>query len=215
MAKSNDSDYFNCYHPANYQSRALTSKSVDPHGLEANDPFEPNVTLAVNTLWSFDFIALVDFFHESRCLFYYRLGSGAPEKAVAYLNGQCQCDTRTVGRNDVHVKHYEVGRRFILRTLPQVTLTKLKYLIEVDTKIYVLALREFMAEIAWLESPSAFGRRVLCDSSLEKVEQELEYLRGGGFSVTDLYHHFRRANISYGQIGQSAASLGPSTNNLD
>jgi hypothetical protein len=54
-------------------------------------------------------------------------------------------------------------------------------------QIYTTALRNFMAEMAWLESDSALGRRVLCPIVLERWEPELAYLDGGTFNVTQLY----------------------------
>lgn len=183
----NSTDFYGCYHPANYQSRALTSQSWNPHGLDADGHFEPNETLARNTLLSFDFIALVEFFHESRCLFYYRLGLDAPVSAAEYLEKQCQCDTISSGLSDVHVKHHDLGRRSVLNTLQPVTLEKIMDLTRMDTKIYIMALRGFMADIAWLESTSALGRRVLCDSSLDRLQSELAYLERDKFSVTGVY----------------------------
>ena len=58
------------------------------------------------------------------------------------------------------------------------------FLTEVDAQLYKLALGEFMAKIAWLESDAALGRRVLCDDVLDRWEPELAYMN---VSVTELY----------------------------
>ena len=44
-----------------------------------------------------------------------------------------------------------------------------------------------MDEIAWLESESALGRRVMCGDTLRRVGPELSYLDGGDFNVTKVY----------------------------
>lgn len=176
-------DYYNCYHPANFQSRALASRAHGPRGVE-EDPVKPDVNLATETYWNFDFVALVEFFHESQCLFYYRLGSSAPARATSYLEYNCQCHHRVEKDNTEHVTHHELGHRSVLRDLPPYTLSKVEELTEIDTKIYITALWEFMVEIAWLESESALGRRVLCNSSLKKMESELAYLH---FNVSEVY----------------------------
>ena len=48
-------------------------------------------------------------------------------------------------------------------------------LTRIDVAIYNIALRQFMGEIAWLESKAALGRRVLCDDVLKPLEPELSY----------------------------------------
>mmetsp|Transcript_29582 Transcript_29582/g.62843 ORF Transcript_29582/g.62843 Transcript_29582/m.62843 type:complete len:413 (-) Transcript_29582:1406-2644(-) len=179
--------YYNCYHPANYQSRALTSHHVNPHGVD-NHQHRPNLTLAEETYRDFDFVASADFVHESRCLLYYRLGPDAPANTVSYLNTACNCNNQS-GVDDVHVSHHALGHRATLRDLPPRTLSKIENLTQIDTEIYITALKDFIARIAWLESKSALGRRVLCDSILEKWEPELAYLN---LSVTELYNGVRK-----------------------
>lgn len=193
-------DRFGFYHPANFQARYLTAKeTIDDkghhwaHGVEVlpeEYQFEPDLELAMATYWKFDFVALAEFFHESRCLFYYRLGmdrEDAHANATLYLNDKCRCPRPDDGDKDIHVAHHDVGKRSILRDLPESTLSKVDRLTRIDVQIYVMALRQFMDEVAWLESEHALGRRVLCDESLERMRGELAYLAGGQLNVTDMY----------------------------
>lgn len=173
-------DMYRCYHPANYQSRALTSKSKDPHGVDQSNlnRFEPNATTALRTYWEMDFVAITEFTHESRCMMYYRLGPNAPLKALLYLDNLCTCHPKKQSQSiePVHIIHHVLGHRSTLRDLPQNVLSKIEELTAIDSQIYIIALKEFISEIAWLESNSALGRRVLCDDVLEKKEPELAYL---------------------------------------
>jgi hypothetical protein len=103
----NNTHYYNCYHPANFQSRALTSDRRDIHS--GRGGLNPNMTLAMNTYKDLDFVALVEFVHESQCMLYYRLGDKAPPAAISYLSKSCHCekqheDHRT--NETVHV-HYD------------------------------------------------------------------------------------------------------------
>ncbi|KAL9184506.1 hypothetical protein ACHAXT_012476 [Thalassiosira profunda] len=179
----NTEGYYRCYHPANYQSRALTSHSAGAHGV-SNHQFEPDIDLAKRTYREFDWVALADFVHQSRCLLYYRLGPEAPASTIAYLDSTCRClgARNAPNPNSVHVSHHALGHRAILRDLPPDILEKVKNLTEVDAQLYKLALGEFMAKIAWLESD--LGRRVLCDDVLDRWEPELAYMN---VSVTELY----------------------------
>jgi hypothetical protein len=54
----------------------------------------------------------------------------------------------------------------------------------------VLALRQFLVEIAWLESSDGIDRQVLCHDVIHRFEPELEYLN---VSVVQLYA--RRQNL--------------------
>ncbi len=74
-----------------------------------------------------------------------------------------------------------------LRNLPPATLSKVEYLTSADVQIYTTALRNFIGEMAWLESDAALGRRVICPDVLERWEPELAYLDGGTFNITQLY----------------------------
>lgn len=70
-----ETGYYNCYHPANYQARALTARGSDPHGLEGGI-LEPNFDDAASTYWGQAWVLLTEFYHESMCLLHYRLSLG-------------------------------------------------------------------------------------------------------------------------------------------
>ncbi len=181
-------NHYNCYHPANFQTRALTSPLDDVH--DGRGGFDPNMTLAMNTYNNLDFVAPVEFVHESQCMLYYRLGDKAPPAAASYLSKSCHCEKQNEEdeKNEtVYVQHHSMGKRSILRDLPNATLSMVANLTSADTFIYVNALKHFMDEMAWLESDNALGRRVVCDDVLEKWEPELAYLDGGRFNVTKMY----------------------------
>ena len=182
---------YKCYHPANFQTRYLESKVSGAHGVlnRPNDTtrFEGNFTRASSTYWDQDFVAVVELHHESMCLLYHRLGPNAPEKARQYLNAQCVCPkpmTMDANLKEVHVVHHANGHRKELRSSPKQTLQKIEMLTVVDKKLYLLALRQILVEIAWLESEQGLDRRVLCTDVLEKLEPELLYLN---VSVLHLY----------------------------
>ena len=184
--------YYNCYHPANFQTRALSSKRrYVGSGVGGSNP---NITLAMNTYNDLDFVALVEFVHESECMLYHRLGRNAPPAAILYLNKSCHCEKQheDYGQGTVHVMHHNMGKRSNLRDLPPAILSKVANLTFADSQIYVNALKNFFGEMAWLESEAALGRRVVCDSVLKMWEPELAYLDGGNFSVTQLYYNSAR-----------------------
>lgn len=174
-------DDFHCYHPANYQSRHLASHvpGPDPHGVkeipESPERFEPNLDVALNTYWGQDWVGLAEFYHESKCLLYHRLGSNAPDEVKAYVEKTCRCP-KPDDDGDEHVSHHSEGKRSMLRDLPADHLSKIKTLTKVDTQVYKVALEQFMKEIGWMESDLALGRRVLCDPVLRGIESELQYL---------------------------------------
>ena len=189
FTRGNQSTYYKCYHPANFQSRALTSERR--YIGSGRGGFNPNVTLAMDTYNNLDFVALVEFTHESQCMLYHRLGKTAPAAAISYLSNSCHCQEEgqnTDNRNGmIHVVHHNKGKRSTLRDLPLATLSKVEYLTSADVQIYTAALRNFIGEMAWLESDAALGRRVLCPDVLERWEPELAYLDGGTFNITQLY----------------------------
>lgn len=190
-------DMHQCYfHPANYQSRHLTSSARRPHGLDGGDPFDPDFGAANRTYWDLDFVSLTEFVHESRCLLYYRLKSNTTPEALAYLDNHCRCDAHThegdTAKDNVHTSHYHHSgtHRLNVRDLSDETLSKVHELTRIDIDIYNIALRQFLKEIAWLETKAALGRRVLCDDVLKTLEPELSYLPsadGQGTNVTKIY----------------------------
>ncbi len=97
--------------------------------------------------------------------------------AISYLSNLCHCqevEQNTDNRNGmIHVVHHNKGKRSTLRNLPPATLSKVEYLTSADVQIYTAALRNFIGEMAWLESDAALGRRVLCPNILERWELDL------------------------------------------
>mmetsp|Transcript_4540 Transcript_4540/g.10920 ORF Transcript_4540/g.10920 Transcript_4540/m.10920 type:complete len:434 (-) Transcript_4540:50-1351(-) len=180
-------DEYKCYHPANYQSRHLDVRGVKkPHGVRdlPHDEyrFEPNLNHSLSVYRDQDFVPVVELFHESSCLLYHRLGPRAPARVLRYLDQRCRCPQPEIreGGEDVlelvHITHHALGHRQDLQNLPQSILDKVAILTRVDRELYLVALGEILAEVAWLESPAGLGRRVLCDEAIEKLEPELAYL---------------------------------------
>mmetsp|Transcript_5482 Transcript_5482/g.15941 ORF Transcript_5482/g.15941 Transcript_5482/m.15941 type:complete len:393 (-) Transcript_5482:127-1305(-) len=183
--------FFNCYHPANYQSRALTTLHSNPHGVIAMI-FEPSLDEAISTYRSQNFVLITEFYHESMCLFHHRLALGptglqgvrSVDEATDFYETKCRCPKPQV--EHTFKTHHKEGHRSSLRdTLPLKSLGKIEALTKVDVELYKSGLDQFMSEVAWLESDLGLGRRVLCDESLQQAEGELWYL---GLSVTQLYH---------------------------
>ena len=179
-------DEYKCYHPANYQSRHLDARVKWAHGVRdlPHDEyrFEPNLNHSLSVYRDQDFVPVVELFHESSCLLYHRLGPRAPARALRYLDQRCRCpqpEIRERGEDvleAVHITYHALGHRQDLRNLPQSILDKVAILTRVDRELYLVALGEILAEVAWLESPAGLGRRVLCDEAIEKLEPELAYL---------------------------------------
>ena len=177
--------------------KAFASKVAGPQRIDAIftnssvgiDEYLPNASLVFDTYKKLDFVLIADFFHESRCLLYHQLGHDAPADALAYIEEACKCHSQNSSEvNNIRVTHHELGHRSILRDLPENITSKISQLTTVDTKIYMMALKDFMSRIASLES--VLGRRVLCNSILGKLEPELAYLGGhnNSFSVAKLYN---------------------------
>lgn len=192
-----DIDDYNCYHPANFQSRALTSIITKPHHVEFaqgnHEPiFEPNVSLALETYWNHDWVGLADFFHESKCLLLHRLtpnGNSMTWLSIQeYLNSTCRCDdtsNQSILAPDAKVIHHQEGHRASLLNLNLDIRSKVDGLTRTDVHVYKVALLEFLREIVWLESHDALGRRIICENVLEKMDSELSYLN---MSIIHQYH---------------------------
>lgn len=156
----------------------------------------PNASLVFQTYKELDFVLIADFFHESRCLLYHQLGHDAPADAVLYIKKACKCQGQNSSEvNNIRVTHHKLGHRSTLRDLPDNITSKISQLTTVDTKIYMLALKDFMSRIASLEF--LLGRRVMCGIILEKLELELAYLGGddNSFSVTELYNLKKKTHV--------------------
>lgn len=188
-----EKDYFRCYHPANYQSRAMSSMSENPHNV-VGDIFEPDKKAVVEWYWKMDWVSLTSFFHESKCILYYRLYLGTTDGVTGsiferYLKETCHCDRQAennAGFNDIKDLHYsDANRRPTLDDMNNAILEKIDVLTRVDRYLYRIALEQFIREIKWLES--GLKRRVLCDSVLDQWDLELAYLN---FRLKDAY--FRR-----------------------
>jgi hypothetical protein len=75
-------DKFKCYHPSNFQSRYLSSKDWNAQAMDRDVGFEPDTGHALRTLHQkkMVWVGLSDFFHESKCLLYYRLLLGVVQE---------------------------------------------------------------------------------------------------------------------------------------
>jgi hypothetical protein len=197
LSETND---YNCYHPANYQSRALTSEKRKPHAIDfrhGKPVFEPNVADAIQTYWDHNWVAISEFYSESKCLLLYRMSKGDTRTLTdtmtqEYIDSKCTCrnENKVTSSSkkieDVKVLHHRGRRRSTLNDLPPDMLAKIEALTRVDSEVYIVALLQFLQEIAWLESESELGRRVLCQPTLDKFEAELSYL---GISITEEYNN--------------------------
>ena len=195
-------DDYRCYHPANFQSRVLTSAQGRSSHVDIGDDglpiFEPNSTHAIETYWDQDWVAIADFFHESKCLLLYRLSEDITDTVNEYIDSECKCPTPST--SDVHISHHGNGHRSTLRNLPLDTLSKVAALTKIDAHVYKVALLQFLKEIAWLESDIALGRQVLCTEKLEEIEPELSYL---GISITKEYNLLKEAQAEEGESDAS------------
>lgn len=203
---NNGTDNYGCYHPANYQSRALTAKlkgGLDPHGvakIPVGQRKYPSFSRAISIYSDYDWVGLTEFFHESQCLLYYRLNGASIGN---YIEKHCRCPREGNNTSAITVTHHKYGHRQVLRTLPAHMLQKISTLSGVDVQVYRYALYQFLKEIVWLESPAALNRTIVCISSLHRSEGELFYL---GVNVSSLYRELQLGNMEKGNI----AMLSPS-----
>ncbi len=170
--------FLGCYNPWNYQSRHLTCSRESCHDID-NNLMDTDPSEAINTLENLDFVGLTDFFHESKCLLIGRFGKGMSEdsSAEAYYSSTCRCPLNINQYSDKHVnKHNRT------MTIPDSLKVKIDRLVEVDTYMYRVALRMFFMDIKRHEQ--TVGRRILCDSSLEKKLEHLAYLG----NVKEIYY---------------------------
>lgn len=150
---------------------------------------------------SLDWVAVQEFYRESKCLLCYRLAASNTTQALPdnvgrihdaelqhYLDTECRChDKKTTidaeettfkqptGKSaDLVVQHHSEGKRTTMLDLPEHVLAKVATLTGSDTYLYSKAMGDFLREVVWSEDK--LGRRVLCASSLTKVEPKLLYL---------------------------------------
>lgn len=185
---------YGCYHPQNYQSRALVSNKGTPRRPQ-NEGFEPSWEKVEQIYRTFDWVGLTAFFHESKCLLYHRLTANdtnnLPRIVEHYLNTTCHCrrplemeiDANTLDEKMIHAPQ---GHRSTLLDIPSELLAKMDMLSKVDLSLFRRALSDFIAEIVLLER--RLGRQVLCSSVLTQWQEELAYT---GLSIQDLYQAIR------------------------
>jgi len=194
--------FYNCLHPANYQSRSLagparnSAKGPDP---DRSDPhrFEPDAGAVRRAReGEFAWIALSEFYGESECLLFHRIllaGDGDPgvramrRLLAEHVERRCRCPPSPGGGVEtVHFTHFNESKRSSMLDVGLGILEKLDRLVRIDTISYREALAQFLREIAWLESDGQLGRRVLCDDALERWGPELRYLEGPGAKADGL-----------------------------
>lgn len=195
-------DYYNCYHPANFQARYMGTDLSDKknralyHGVKRimnkAHKFEPNIALAIDNTKNHDFVAITDFFHESACLLYYRLefadGTKRAKEIEDFISDKCHCEGRRLEDVELHITHHAEGRRSSMLDFPTSILDKIDALTKIDIILYKISLEQFLREIIWLESDEALGRTVLCEEKLEKSTEELLYI---GMNVAEVYHELK------------------------
>ena len=183
---------YGCYHPSNYQTRALTSNSSEPHGIE-EDPAAPNAKLAVDALrHNLSWFGVTEFFDASVCLFMGAIAGSPPEAPLpenisAYVDQKCRCDDGSRGRGSAssgsassssianYVSHIPVKAAFPhaldsagANELGAAGQTCLEKLTATDTKMVRHAVQIFLKRIVLFEQK--LGRRVLCDNVLQKQQ---------------------------------------------
>jgi hypothetical protein len=170
--------------------------SENPHNV-VRDVFIPDETAVIESYWKMDWVSLTSFFHESKCLLYYRISQGATTSEAPgsfireYLDETCHCNphigNNTSGFQDIKDQHYsETHKRPTLREMDRATLQKIDALTHIDRYVYRIAIEQILKEIHWLEIH--LNRRVLCDSVLDKWDLELEYL---DFQLKKTYFEMR------------------------
>ena len=191
---------FKCYDPTNYQSQHLAGTGKDQRCRPS--AVEPNAKTVADNYWGMDWVGLSEFYHESKCLLFFRIleGGGGSElltkttpggedvsemldRMRAYTTEECVCP-KPAKNQDVHFVHHKLGRRSTLHNLPPDVLQRVQRLTMADTAIYKLALLQFFNEVAYTENYRV-GHRFLCDATLQEQEPRLLYT---GINTTKSYY---------------------------
>lgn len=161
----------------------------------------PDVRNANVTAFSFDWLAVTDFFHQSKCLLYYRVQPRTASMQT-YLDEACHCsheEEEGAAPKDINVRHYKGRRRHTMLDLDDTLLRKIDAATKTDQEVFKAVLQHFMVEITWLET--SLKRRVMCKDDLAKWEPEMVYL---GLNVTELYERPRFSLIQEEEIEKSS-----------
>ncbi|KAJ1421189.1 hypothetical protein B484DRAFT_399583 [Ochromonadaceae sp. CCMP2298] len=185
LAGGKTTNAFNCYHPANYQSRQLTYDQKDIINVLSVDgvvEYEPRLDAVMQVYDQFSWVALADFTHESKCLLYSRMVgfSGAKRREIDTFLESCRCAVALT--QEKAVQHHTGGHRSEMATLDPHTLALVDSLTKVDQQLFQTALRDFLRNVAAAEEQ--LGRRFLCDEVLRGSESELLYVME---NVTEAY----------------------------
>mmetsp|Transcript_24570 Transcript_24570/g.68033 ORF Transcript_24570/g.68033 Transcript_24570/m.68033 type:complete len:458 (-) Transcript_24570:114-1487(-) len=192
-------DKYLCYHPANFQSRFFSVHDEFPIQIVGHvvEPIREEVAQSVQNL---DWVGMLEFFHESKCLLYYRITQSAVPKNAnetirTYLDETCHCDTQerptaeaksdsnhannntnqssTVDIKYTH-KHGDQGKHVSLLNASQSVLDIVDLLTHTDRYLYKHALVNFLQDIVWMEGQ--LSRRFMCSPVLQKMSKGLSYL---------------------------------------
>jgi hypothetical protein len=154
LAGGKTTNAFNCYHPANYQSRQLTCDQKDIMNVlfvGGVVEYEPSLDAVMQTYDQFSWVALADFTHEYKCLLYSRLEgfSGAKRREIATFLESCRCGVALT--LEKAVQHHTGGHRSEMATLDPHTLALVDSLTKVDRQLFQTALGDFLRNVAAAE----------------------------------------------------------------
>mmetsp|Transcript_9192 Transcript_9192/g.27140 ORF Transcript_9192/g.27140 Transcript_9192/m.27140 type:complete len:312 (-) Transcript_9192:351-1286(-) len=170
--------WLGCYQPWNYQARAMTSSSKNPHNIGAPDTYEPSIDKALTLYLETEWVGITDFYDESLCLLLSRLKT---EAAAVRFSESCRCseDAKPILGITEPVTHGSVSSTDV-DVYPELAV-KMDRLTAIDKALFSVALRGFLSEIRSLEV--RVGHRVLCPHVLKSAEPKLAYVT----NVTALY----------------------------
>lgn len=157
-------DFYNCYHPTNMQSRYLACNTHNAHKVQV-DMLVPNKTVVRNNLKLLSFIGLTDFFPESVCLLHYKLNGTMPDN--------CFCESQSMLKVP-HVVHHKTGDNVAVKDLNSTFLKIVDELTSMDQWLFVAALRIFFQQIRSIEH--VLKARVICPQRLAVLQPRLEYV---------------------------------------
>jgi hypothetical protein len=182
--RTDSSGRYHCYHPSNYQTRALTSANPSPHGIE-RDPMHPNLEQALHGIvHSVAWFGVTEFFDASMCLF---LGSLSPTTNTIQLQiaSRCRCDAATPPAYKSHTAHKSSDFAPVV-SLGETHQECIEKLTSVDRQMAAQAVKLFFKRVIQYEA--RLGRRVLCDSVLQKQQPVMRFTVP---NVTELYYRLQ------------------------
>lgn len=152
---------YRCYNPWNMQTRYLATEwsHAAPYPM-----LEPDLTIALNTLKSVQFVGLSEFYVESLCLLSLHRYGTAPET--------CACNGTGPLNVTSHIQHFVPEHA--ITDLPLAVVEKMHKLVRQDAQLYAAVLNRFEADLR--KASMRTGVQMVCPEKFDQQWLEVEKL---------------------------------------